>query len=220
MAVNFGGGVSGAISGGQIGSNLGPYGTAIGSAIGGTLGLFGSRKKKRKAKQISTLDPRQQELYGQYVDSLRGQGPLGNLYGYDAAGANQNFDANVSRPAYRNFQENIIPKITGQFRSGGLENSSYLTNALARAGRDVQENLDAQRSNMIFNGQQNANTSRQNAINSILGTQTFAQQRPQERSGTIDQILGKLAPNSGEWFADYLKGFKNSGTVPTIVPTT
>lgn len=202
---NLGNAASGAMAGGQIGSTFGPYGTAIGAGIGGLAGLFGSKKKKRKPKQISTLDPQQQQLYNQYVGGLSGQGQFADLYKYDAQGANENFDANVSRPAYRNFQENIIPSITGQFRQGNLQNSTYAGEALSRAGRNVQEGLDAQRSNMQFLGQQNANQNRLGSIRDVLGMQTFAQQRPQEGNpSTFDQILGKVAPNAGDWFANFL----------------
>lgn len=215
MAFNIGGGISGAVSGGALGSSFGPIGTGIGAIAGGAAGLFGSKKpKKQKAKRVSTFNPQQQQLYKQYVDSLRGSGPFADLYNYNAEGANQNFDANVSRPANRNFRENIVPQITGQFRSGNIQNSSYTGEALSRAGRDVQENLDAQRSNMQFEGQQNANANKINSINSLLNMQTFAYQRPQEKTpGTIDQILGAVAPQAGEWFADYLRN-KRSTTSP------
>ncbi len=209
MAFDFGGGASGAMAGAQIGSTFGPWGTAIGAGVGGVSGgLFGGKKKRRKPKQISTLDPQQQELYGQHMSALRGEGPMAGLYNFDTQGANQNFDANVSRPAYRNFQENIIPGITGQFRGANLQNSSYAGESLSRAGRNVQEGLDAQRSNMIFNGQQQANQNRIGGIDSALNRQTFATQRPQERGPSqFDQLLGKVAPNAGDWFADYMKGF-------------
>ncbi len=201
-----GSGVSGAISGASTGSIFGPVGAVGGAIVGGVAGLFGSKKKKRKAKTRNTLDPKQQALYGDYINSIRGEGPLSDLYNYDTEGANANFDQNVSRPAYRNFQENVIPGITGQFRSQNLQNSTYAGEALSRAGRNVQENLDAQRTNMIFQGQQNAQSNKQNAINNVLGMQTFSTERPQAKApNTVDQILGSIAPSAGEWFADYLK---------------
>jgi phage tail tape-measure protein len=210
------GAASGAISGASIGSTFGPWGTAAGSVIGGLGGLFGSKKKKKKPGTISTLDPKQQQLYNDYVNGIRGEGSLGNLYNYDAESANQNFDKNVSRPAYRNFQENIVPTITGQFRKDNLGQSSYAGQALSRAGRDVQENLDAQRSNMIFNGQQQAQNSKQNAITGVLGMSNFANTKPKAPTPSgIDQILGSIAPQAGEWFADYLKSVgKGSASAP------
>lgn len=198
---------SGAISGASVGSAFGPVGTAAGAVAGGVAGLFGSKKKKKKAKAMSTLDPQQQALYKDYVDSIRGEGPFSDMYNFDAQGYNDVFDKTVGKPAYRNFQENIVPTITGQFRSNNIGNSSYTGQALSKAGRDVQENLDAQRSANVFQGQQQAQSNKQNAINGVLNMQTFAYQKPDAATpSSIDQILGKVAPQAGEWFADYLKG--------------
>jgi|SRR6478735_518366 len=202
--------VSGAISGAKFGSSFGPIGTGVGALAGGVMGLFGSRNKKKKPKRISTLDPQQQQLYDQYIQSLGGQGPFSDLYNFDSAGYNQVFDQTIGQPAYQNFRENVIPGITGQFRGSNIMNSSYAGESLARAGRDVQRNLDAQRSANIFSGQQQAGANKQNAINNILGMQTFALERPQEGSPSIiDQILGSVAPRAGEWFSDYLGGIAN-----------
>jgi hypothetical protein len=90
-------------------------------------------------------------------------------------------------------------------------NSSYAGEALGRAGRNVQENLDALRSNMQFQGQQQSQASKQNAINSLINTQTFAYSKPgEQKPSTIDQILNSVAPSAGEWFADFLKNKSNS----------
>lgn len=213
-----GGAVSGAVSGASIGSIIPGVGTAIGGAVGGIIGgisgLFGGKKKK-KPKKRSTLDPQQQALYNDYISSIRGEGPMKDLYNFDAEGYNDVFDKTIGRQANRNFNENIIPGITGQFRSNGLQNSSYVGESLSRAGRDVQENLDAQRSQNVFQGQQQANQNKQNAINSVLGTQTFAYEKPGAQApNAIDQILGSVGPAAGEWFADYLKKSNKPATAP------
>lgn len=213
-----GGAASGALSGASIGSIIPGVGTAIGGAVGGIIGgissLFGGKKKK-KAKKRSTLDPQQQALYNDYIASIRGEGPMAALYNFDAQGYNDVFDKTVGRSANRNFQENIIPGITGQFRSKNLQNSSYVGEALSRAGRDVQENLDNQRSANVFQGQQQANLNKQNAINSVLGSQTFAYEKPGAQTpNAIDQILGSVGPAAGEWFADYLKKSNKPATAP------
>jgi len=202
--------VSGAMSGAYVGSTFGPIGTGVGAVVGGVAGLFGSKKKKKKPKKRSTLDPQQQQLYQDYIDSISGTGPHSDLFNFNTEGYNNVFDQTIGRPAYRNFQENVIPGITGQFRSNNLMNSSYTGEALGRAGRDVQENLDALRSANVFQGQQQAQINKQNAMNSILGTQTFAYEKPSAQTpNVIDQVLGKVGPAAGEWFADYLR--KNSG---------
>ncbi len=210
------GALSGAASGAAIGSAIPVIGTAAGALIGGVAGFFGSKKKKKKApKQISTLDPQQQALYKDYISSIRGEGPMAGMYNFDAEGYNKVFDQTIGRQANRSFKENIVPTITGQFRSNGLQNSSYAGESLSRAGRDVQENLDAQRSANIFQGQQQAQQNKQNAINSVLNTQTFANQKPGSQTpSTIDQILGKVGPAAGDWFADYLKKGMTNLTTP------
>lgn len=217
MAADWGAGLSGAASGASIGSAAGPWGAAAGGVIGGAIGLFGGsggKKKKKKNKPISTLDPMQQKLYEQYISSLSGQGQFSDLYNWNARGANKNFDMNVSRPAYRNFNENIIPGITGQFRQNNLMNSSYAGEALGRAGRNVQENLDAQRSNMHFQGDQNAMAAKRNSINEILNLQTQAYLQPgSPQPNGIDSILGQLAPMGGSFLADYFKGGGSNGGI-------
>lgn len=210
--LSAGGGITGAISGGSAGSAFGPIGTGIGAVVGGITGLFGGKKKKKK-KQISTLDPQQRELYNQQIAGLSGQGQFADLYNFDANQANQVFDQNVSRPAYRNFEENVIPKITGQFRGQNLQNSSYLGQDLSRAGRNVQEGLDAQRASLQFQGQENARSNRQNALDKIMNMQTFAYQKPGAQTpSVIDQVLNSVGPSAGEWFADYLRGSGKQGS--------
>jgi hypothetical protein len=215
MAFNFGGAASGAMSGASIGSAIPGIGTGIGAAVGGIAGLFG-KKKKKKPKMVSTLDAQQQGLYNDYVGSLRGQGPFSDMYNYDADQANQVFDANTARPAYRGFQENVIPQITGQFRGNNLMNSSYTGEALGRAGRNVQENLDALRSQQNFQGQQQSQANKQNAMQNILGMSTFGYEGQAPKSNAIDQILGATGPAAGQWFSNYLNSSRAGTSTPGI----
>lgn len=137
---------------------------------------------------------------------------MADLYNWNAEGANENFDKNVSRPAYRNFNENIVPTITGQYRGSNIMNSSYSGEALSRAGRNVQESLDAQRSNMQFNGQQNALEARRNAIPGVLNMTT--QRDNANNPSTFDQIANAVGPHAAEYVADYLKPkTNNSGPI-------
>lgn len=222
------GGISGAASGAAIGSVIPVVGTAFGAAVGGIGGffgsLFGNKKKKQKPKKYSTLDPQQQALYEDYIKSVRGDGPFSSNFNFDAEGYNKVFDQTVGRAANRNFNEKVIPGITGQFRQNNLGTSSYLGESLSNAGRDVQENLDSQRSANIFSGQQQANLNRQNAINQILNTQTFAYSQPgQQQQSGVDGILNGLAPIAGDWLADYLRDARSkvgaSSSAPAAIPT-
>lgn len=206
---NWGGAAGGAVTGAQLGSGFGPPGAAIGGVLGGIAGLFGSKKKRPKKR--STFDKEQQGLYQDYVSAIRGKGPFSNLYQYDANQANNVFDQNVARPAYRGFQENIIPQITGQFRSNNLMNSSYAGEALARRGRDVQENLDALRAAQQFEGQQAAQNRQQQGIQNILGMTTFDYDPSNQQPNSIDRILNGLAPVAGQTFGNFLNKRMNAG---------
>jgi hypothetical protein len=216
------GGASGAASGAAIGSVVPVIGTGLGAAAGGVVGFFSGlfgKKKKSKPKKYSTLDPQQQALYNDYVASLRGEGPNADMFNYNPGKANENFEQNVARPAYRNYNENVVPQITGQFRSGGIGNSSYTGEALSRHGRDIQESLNAARTNMHYQNEQQAYQRRINATNQVLNTQTFAYSPPGEKTPSgIDQTLNGLAKVGGDWLADYIKTNGNKAPTPTPAP--
>lgn len=209
---NWGSGASGAVSGASTGASIGSIipgvGTAIGGAVGGLFGgltgLFGSKKKKKKKpKTLSTLDPNQQKLNDYQNQSILGEGPLADLYNYNPEQANDVFDKTIANPAYRNFKENVAPEITGAFRSNGLMNSSYSGEALGRAGRDVQQGLDARRYKYLYDEQNNAREAKRNAVENVQNRQTFAYQQPypdSQENGkngfSIDNILNSVSGNN------------------------
>lgn len=203
ISAGLSGAGSGAATGAALGSVIPGVGTAIGTGVGavagGLLGFFGSRKKKRK--KISTLDNNQQGIYDQYSQGVQGQGSMADLFNFDSGQATDVFNKSVANPAYQNFRENVIPGITGQFRGGNLQNSSYLAGALGKAGTDVQRNLDAQLAQMLQSGQQNSIDRRIGAINNILGQNTFAYEKPQ--AGPMDSILGGFAQGAGNFAGQY-----------------
>jgi len=170
------GALGGASTGATIGSIIPGVGTGIGAAVGGLVGgaagLFGNKKKKKK--KLSSLDKRQQELNKQQHESILGKGPLADLYNYDPEKANEVFDKNIANPAYRKFQEDLAPQITGQFRSNGLQNSSYAGDALAKTARDIQENLNAKRSEYLYGEQNNAREAKRTAVENLQNRQTFS----------------------------------------------
>lgn len=200
---NWGGGTSGALSGATTGASIGSIipgvGTAIGGAVGGLFGgiagLFGSKKKKKK-KKVSTLDPMQQELNKSQYDSILGKGPLADLYNYDPQAANDVFSKTIANPAYRDFQEKLAPEITGQFRGQGLQNSSYVGDALAKAGRNVQESLDARRAEYLYGEQQGARNAKRSAVENLQNRQTFAYDKRAPSGGGIDSILNSITPDA------------------------
>ena len=206
MAYDFGGLATGATSGATTGGAIGgPYGAVAGGLLGGISGLFGGGKKKKK--KVSTLDKRQQELNKQQHESILGKGPLADLYNYNPEEANAVFDKNIANPAYRKFQEELAPQVTGQFRSNGLMNSSYAGDALSKLARDVQENLNAERSKYLYGEQSNAREAKRGAVEGLQNRQTFAYDKSAPSSGgfDIDSILKSLPPEAVSGLTDYFK---------------
>lgn len=207
---DWGGAAGGAASGAAIGTSIMPgWGTAIGAVGGGLLGLFGGSKKK-KPKQHSTLDKTQQGIYGEYAKAIRGEGgKFSDLFNFDSKAATSNWDKMFAQPAYQNFNENVVPGVTGQFRGGNLQNSSYLGGALSKAGTDVQRNLDAHMSNMLYQGQQDSMNRRAQGINNILNMQTFAAEGQQPSGG--NQAFSALMNAGGQAAGTYFGNKFNSG---------
>lgn len=202
------GALGGASTGATIGSVIPGVGTAIGAGVGGLVGgiagLFGGKKKKKK--KLSTFDKRQQKLNEQQHDAILGKGPLADLYNYDPEAANAVFDKSVANPAYRKFKEDLAPGITGQFRSQGLMNSSYAGDALSKVARDIQENLDAQRSQYLYGEQKDARSAKRSAVDSLQGRQTFAVDTAAQGGGfDINKVLSSITPEMTDQIANYFK---------------
>lgn len=203
---NWGSGASGAASGAITGASIGgPWGAAVGGVVGGVAGLFGGGKKK-KPKKRSTLDKNQQALNDMQHQSILGEGPLADLYNYDPEKANEVFDKNIANPAYRKFKEELAPSITGQFRSNNLMQSSYAGDALSKLARDIQEGLDAQRSQYLYGEQKDARSSKRNAVENLQNRQTFAYDTAAPQSGgfNINSILDQVTPDRIDQFKNWL----------------
>lgn len=222
MAFDFGSALSGAGTGAITGAQLGgPWGALFGGGLGALSGLFGGQGKKNN---VSTFDPRQKQLFDQSVTALQGGGgPLADVYGqYDPALMRDFYEKAYAQPQYQEFERNIVPTITGQFRGKNLQNSSYLGGALAQAGTNVQNNLNAQLAQMLFEGQRSSLDRRSNALDRILNMQTFATEKPQ--ASIFDSLLGSLASGAGDMLQQFLQQRKNqtpkppfsSGSQPTI----
>lgn len=201
---DYTGAATGALSGAGTGFAIGgPIGAAVGGLAGGAAGLFGKKKKKKR----STFDKNQQQLHSEQYGAFHGEGPLSDLYSYDPEQANQVFDQTIGRKAQRDFQENTIPGLTGAFRSNGLQNSSYLGESLSKAGRDVQESLDALRSKYLYEEQSNAKNAKRNAINEYQNRTTFDVDVGQ-KNFDISSILNSISPEMKAGLKDYFSGEK------------
>lgn len=210
------GAVTGATQGGSIG---GPWGALIGAGVGFSTGFLGGEKNRSKNSQPSTFDPQQKQLYDQKIQALEGNGgPLADVYGqFNPELMRDYYEKSYANPQYQEFQQRTVPTITGQFRGHNLQNSSYLGEALSRAGTDVQNNLNAQLSKLLYEGEQSSLTRRGNALENILNMQTHVN----ERGGPsiFDNLLNSLAEGSGDILADYLKSRKKTPSTMQETPT-
>jgi hypothetical protein len=211
---NLGAGAAGAASGAATGSAFGVPGAVVGGITGGLLGLFGTSKKK-KPKKLDTLDPTQKAIYKDYAKALQGGGgQFGDLFNFNPDQLKDVFQKMYADPAYQNYQENIVPGVTGAFRGGNIQNSSYMAGELAKKGRDVQNNLNAHLSQMLYQGQQDAINRRVQGIQNILNTQTFAYQQPQASAG--DNAFSSLLDIGGKAMGGIIdRKFGGSGGVPS-----
>jgi hypothetical protein len=119
------------------------------------------------------------------------------MYNFNPEQATDVFNQMYAQPAYQQFQEEIVPGITGQFRGGNLQNSSYMAGALGKAGTDVQRNLNAQMAQMLYQGQQASIDRRINSINNLMNMQTFAYQKPQ--ASPFDTMLDSFSGGAGKY---------------------
>lgn len=189
---------TGALSGASTGSAFGPWGALAGGVLGGIGGLFGGKSKK--PKKVPTMDPQQQALYNEFINSLMGKGgQFGSDLQFDPKAFNEMFDQNYAQPAYQNYQEEVVPTITGQFRGNNLQNSSYLGGALAKEGSRVQSDINAKRSAMMYQGQQDAAQRRMDAVQRILGMSTFGYQKRQPNA--LESILEALMEQGGSYLS-------------------
>jgi hypothetical protein len=157
---DVGEGASGAFSGASTGFAAGgPVGGVVGFVAGASKGLFGKKKRKK-----SHLEKRQKQLNKDQYSAFHGEGPLADLYNYDPEKSNEVFDKTIGRKAYRDLNEKAIPAVTGQFRNEGLMKSSYAADAIAKLTRDVQESLDAQRTETLYKEQKEARDAKRQGI--------------------------------------------------------
>ena len=109
-----------------------------------------------RIEALPNLSPEQQELFGQLIQALSGQGGLleGGLQNLQKmlTGDASEFEA----PAMRQFNEQIVPGIAERFSGmgeGGQQSSAF-GQQLGAAGAGLSENLAMQRANMQQQGLQ------------------------------------------------------------------
>lgn len=144
------GGLGGAGAGAALGSAVPGIGTAIGAGLGavggGLAGLFGGGQKGG-IKQVSTVNPQQQQILQFLLQ--QGQGGLQNPYGGFAPIADQ---------ARNQFSQNTVPSLAERFTSMGNSSlsSPAFASQLGQAGAGLEEALAALQSQYGMKNQQQA----------------------------------------------------------------
>ena len=126
--------------------------------------LFG---KKSKSKKLKTQTPEQEALMKLITDSLAGgDNALSDIFGgFDQAA----FEEGVSKPALKQFQEDILPQIQEKFIAGNQVLGSGLQRAQAKAGSDLQAKL----AQLMYDAQNQQKQNRISGVNTALGTKGF-----------------------------------------------
>lgn len=126
--------------------------------------LFGT---KGKSKQLPLQTPEQQQLLQLITDSLQGgDNALSDIFGgFDKQG----FEEGVSKPALKQFQDEILPMIQEKFIAGNQVLGSGLQRAQLKAGEDLQSRL----AQLMYGAQQAHQQNRLQGVNTALGTRAF-----------------------------------------------
>lgn len=163
--------------------------------------IFG---KPDKLKQFNRFTPEQTQMFQQLFQSLTGGGgQFGDIFGQFNPGQTADvFQKGVADPAMRNFNQKTIPSIMQAFGDQGA--SSGLSNNLATAGRDLNENLSSQLAQFMYQAQLQNQQNRMGGLNSFLGSQTFQPYTQQGNSGFLNQFLGNFAQGAGKGGVDVL----------------
>lgn len=159
--------------------------------------------RKEKMQQVPTLTGGQSDFLSQILGNL-GQGGLGGQ-GYESAiqnllrilsGSPEAFQA-FEAPAKRQFQEETIPNILERFSGAGARSSSGLQQTLGGAGRQLSEDLSAQRSGLQQNAVQQLLSNFMGQGQLGLGTRAFENILRPAEPGFLQSLLGGLGQGLG-----------------------
>ena len=141
-----------------------------------------------KQRNISTLNPQQQQLFQKLADALLGGGGLGGGVDYlsKLASGDEGIFGEIEAPAYRQLQSQL-GQIGSRFADVGAVGSSGFQQTASGAATDLGERLQSQR-----------NSLRSNAIKDLLGlSENLIGQKTFEpkfqKEFNFKQFLGELA---------------------------
>lgn len=159
--------------------------------------LFG---KKGKMKQESTLTPEQQELMSLITEGLAsGEGALGELFGdFDP----DSFEKGITKPALKNFQDEILPLIQEKFIGGNQVGGSGMRRGQLKAGSDLQERLAA----LTYQAQQQQNQNKMAGLQTGLGVRGVENIYRPGTSGILGGFLQGAGQGAGQGIGKYIAG--------------
>jgi hypothetical protein len=145
-----------------------------------------------RAQQLPTLSPDQMQLLQSLTGGL--QKPLSSALGNleSILSGKQGAFEQLERPALRQFEQQIIPKIAEVFGGEGALSSSGFQQSLSQAGANLAENLASKR--------MEAQSGALNQLMNLLGTAQkprFQYQQIPGSSGALSGILGGLGSGIG-----------------------
>jgi hypothetical protein len=205
----FGNAAGGAASGFSMG---GPWGAAAGGGLGLLLGILAARGGKggggfggsnSEFQTLPTMNPEQMEYLQQILSGL--QGGASNVPGMEYLTSlfsnNPNAFKEYEAPAFRQFNEQILPGIAERFTGtgAGSRSSSAFNNSAAMAGSRLSENLAAQRANLRGNAVGQLQNYGQQALNP-----TFENLYAQGQPGLLQGIAGGIGQGAGALGSQYL----------------
>ncbi len=150
--------------------------------------LFGSKPKQKK---LSTLTPEQQELMTLINEGLTsGEGAFGDIFGKFNQ---QEFEEGVTKPALKNFQEQILPMLQEKFIARGDVGGSGMQRAQGRAATDLQSNL----ANLMYQAQQTQKQNRIGGVNTSFGRQATENLHIPGTEGLVQGAAKAFAQGAG-----------------------
>lgn len=186
---------------------------AAGIQAGGSLlsGYLAGNQEPRETSQTQTqtytptrIDRKKDRLIEQLLRGVSGRGRFADLY----SPSEEVFQKSFVEPSLQRYENQIAPQIRQQYLNAGQEGGTAMEDQLLRAGVDLNSMLDEKYAGFY----QDAQSRKQNAINSILGfsgtpgvrTTTSISNQPGSEGSWGQATAGYLSSNN---FADTLSRF-------------
>lgn len=170
--------------------------------------------KKDKVKKFDVLNQGQTDMLNQLLQGLMGQGgQFGEMFGeFDPTQTTNMWEQGVAAPAMRNFQQRVIPSIMQSFADQGA--SSGLSNSLATAGRDMEENLNSQLAQYLWQAQMQHQQNRMQGLGLGLGTKQFMPYTQAGYAGLVPGFFQSFGEGMGYGMGKQFGGGGGGSPIP------